>query len=186
LRRSEDSEFQLPISRPWNSPEVNEWDSTLPFFAARKADLYSFGMLAMWVLFRNHFTSATNPPSDPGADTDLELLQTLKDNDLLFAFAMECAEKEEDLAQEQMDGLALFFSWTLSPNILTRQLSSEDHEAAERMFLAQRNADPSAGRKEEVTTPEFTTLTSLGIMCTDIEGYHRPFGYLQYVNITLP
>ncbi len=180
LERSEDSAFHLPISRPWNSPEVNEWDSTLPFFAARKADIYSFGMLSIWILFCHYFPKPENAPNDNDTETDLELLQVLKDDDLLFSFAMQCAESEKNLTEEQMNGLALFFSWTLTADIYTRRLPNEYHEAAEKTFFEHKNAlSPTNTKERKMTEPKVPTLTSLGIMWTDIEGYQRPFGYLQ-------
>lgn len=178
LERVEDSKFQLPISRPWNAPEVTEWSSAFILDDARKADIYSFGLICLWVLFHNKFP--TPGTEDDGPTDDLDWIQTLRTNDLLYPFAMECMEDTESLSEDEIEGLALFFSWTLATEPLTRQLPNETREAAESMLSKQKNVGPFATvAEEEAFRLNLRALSSLGIQCEDIEGHTRPFGFIQ-------
>ena len=179
LERTEDSKFHLPISRPWNAPEVTEWSSILVLGAARDADIYSFGLLCLWTLFHDRFPIPEEECED--ATEDLNWIQTLKDKDLLFSFAMDCVENTESLSEEDIEGLARFFSWTLATEPLSRQLPTEAHTAAKSMIFRQRNGEPFATVEDEAAFQStLGGLSSIGIQCKDVEGYTRPFGYLQY------
>jgi len=51
LTIGEAGEVYLPKSRPWNAPEHHFGEFTA--LAAKKMDVYSFGILCLWVLFGN-------------------------------------------------------------------------------------------------------------------------------------
>jgi serine/threonine protein kinase len=181
LERAEDAKFHLPVSQPWNAPEVTKWNSVLVLSAARNADIYSFGLLCLWTLFHDRFPT----PSEECDDTtdDLDWIQALKDKDLLFSFAMECMENTESLREEDIEGLVLFFSWTLADESISRQLPNEVHTAAESMFFKQKNAEPFATVEDEAAFQyKLGGLSSIGIQCKDMQGHIRPFGYLQYAS----
>jgi len=183
FERTEDSKFHLPISRPWNAPEVTGWSSILEIGAAREADMYSFGLLCLWILFHDRFPLLHEDCDDADADAtdDLDWIQMLKDKDLLDPFAMECLENTKTLSEEEFEGLEIFFSWTLATDPLSRQLPKEVRAAAESMLLKPKNGEPFATVEDEAAVQHnINGLSAIGIQCKDIEGYTRPFGYLQY------
>lgn len=143
------------------------------------ADIYSFGLLCLWTLFHDRFPTPGEECEDE--TDDLDWIQTLKDNDLLFSFAMECMESTECLSQEENEGLVLFFSWTLATEPLSRQLPNEVRTAGASMFFKQKNAEPFSTAEDGAAFQyKLGALSSIGIQCKDIEGHVRPFGYLQY------
>ena len=55
----------LPKSRPWNAPEhhLGEFKAD----EAKKTDVYSFGMLCLWVLFGNRLSDVSQTTADGAA-----------------------------------------------------------------------------------------------------------------------
>ncbi|KIV99995.1 uncharacterized protein PV09_08352 [Verruconis gallopava] len=176
LLRSEDSKFQLPISRPWNAPELTECNSEFSLDGARKADIYSFGLLCLWILFYDRFESVQG--DNCASMEDLEWIETLKENDLLYSFAAECSENVENLSTDEIEGLVQFFGWTLATEPYQRQLPNDARAVAEHFLAKQKNAEISSTSNEEITSS--ATLSSVGIQCEDIEGHVRPFGFIHY------
>lgn len=54
---SENDEIRLPISRPWNAPEVDRTNRSWTPSEAKQADLFSFALLCTWVLFEPRLSS---------------------------------------------------------------------------------------------------------------------------------
>ena len=52
----------LPKSRPWNAPEHHF--GGFKVHEAKKTDVYSFGMLCLWVLFGNHVSDFPQTTAD--------------------------------------------------------------------------------------------------------------------------
>ena len=88
LATDDEGTAYLPKSRPWNTPEHHFGEFTAA--EAKKTDVYSFGMLCLWVLFGNNLSAiqttavgateliAFDAPFGPRA-----LLERLKDEDIL-------------------------------------------------------------------------------------------------------
>ncbi|KAI9775066.1 MAG: hypothetical protein M1839_001458 [Geoglossum umbratile] len=55
LVAKEDDLIQLPISKPWNAPEVHHRGNKYHLTEAKKMDSYSFGILCLWILFGNRY-----------------------------------------------------------------------------------------------------------------------------------
>ncbi len=179
--RLEDSKFQLPISEPWNAPEVHEWSSKFILDDARKTDVFSFGLICLWILFYNRFLTFhaenTAPPND------LDCIKILRDRDLLYSFAMQCIEDTEGLADNEIEGLALLFGWTLATDPRTRRLPHDAQEAATSILSQQKNMKATASDVENETRKlNLGALSSLGIQWKDIEGHARPFGFSPCVS----
>jgi serine/threonine protein kinase len=51
----------LPMSRPWNAPEHRFGGFDFP--EAKKTEVYSFGMLCLWVLFEKSLSQSLVPIS---------------------------------------------------------------------------------------------------------------------------
>jgi len=112
----------LPKSRPWNAPEhhFGEFDA----LQAKKTDVYSFGMLCLWILFENSLrhipqTSAEGATelisfnASPGPHT---LLERLKDEDAVAHIANQLIESMSCLNTEHRIRLKEFFNLTLQYN----------------------------------------------------------------------
>jgi len=88
LATGEAGRVLLPKSRPWNAPEHHFGQFTVA--EARKTDIYSFGMLCLWILFGSVGLAQTSEEftfeASAGAFTSLE---QLKDNDQLDCIANE-------------------------------------------------------------------------------------------------
>jgi hypothetical protein len=96
---------------------------------------------------------------------------------------MECLENTEGLSEEDIERLVLFFSLILATEPLSRRLPNKVRTTAESMFFRQKNAEPIAIVEAEAILQNRPgeNLDSIGILCKDIEGCTRPFGYFQYV-----
>ena len=118
-----------PISRPWNPPEYHHRGFTL--LGARKLDVYSFGMLCLWVLF---FDRPSGSYSVPTAirDTqswpfhDLQFLDHMKHENTLGKFASNLVGSVGSLPANQSGNLEKFFLSALARDPADRNMSFED------------------------------------------------------------
>ena len=113
----------LPKSRPWNAPEhhFGEFKAS----EAKKTDVYSFGMLCLWVLFENYLSDVPQTTAD-GATGVISfdapflsgptLLERLKDEDRLEYIANRLVESMSDLNAECRVRLKEIFALTLPCN----------------------------------------------------------------------
>jgi len=121
LAAGETGKVFLPKSRPWNAPEHHNEEFTVG--DAKKADVYSFGMLCLWILFEDslpgipqtteegttEFISFDAPPWF-GPRTYLE---QLKDDDKVEHVVSEHIESMFGWHTEQRTCLKEIFSFTL-------------------------------------------------------------------------
>ncbi|KAI1120470.1 kinase-like protein [Nemania abortiva] len=122
--------IRLPLSAPWNAPEhdrlLREWTST----QAMETDLYSFGMLCLWVLFEPYLSGsiAVCPPRDvnynikPGSS--IWNLGTIKHT--VQAFAQDLVDLDTTLKENERVILKEFFAKSLSLNPTERDISIHD------------------------------------------------------------
>jgi serine/threonine protein kinase len=61
---NDEDRLKLPISVPWNAPEVDRLNREWTPSQAKQADLFSFGMLCVWLVFETYFSGSTKPPAD--------------------------------------------------------------------------------------------------------------------------
>ncbi|KAF5610581.1 serine threonine kinase [Fusarium tjaetaba] len=105
---STDGRIELPISNPWNAPEVClEEDYSL--HQARLTDIYSFGLLCLWLLF------ADSPQI-------LDRISTAKSEGQLLPFAHSQVQTLTGLNQDDKRSLCGFFNATISHDPNDRSL----------------------------------------------------------------
>jgi len=124
LAAAEAGKVLLPKSRPWNAPEYHSGE--FKAFEAKKTDVYSFGMLCLWVLFGNRLaeipqTTAEGVTELISFDAPLRhgrptLLERLKDEDKVEYIANQLMESMPDLNPEYRIRLKELFSVTLPLN----------------------------------------------------------------------
>ena len=114
----------LPKSRPWNAPEHHYGEFNAQ--EAKKTDVYSFGMLCLWLLFENHLPDIPQPTADGAAGLisfDIPhfrrgptFLERLKNEGSLEHIANNFVESVPGLDVEYRIRLKEIFSLTLSLN----------------------------------------------------------------------
>jgi serine/threonine protein kinase len=121
LVTGEEGSVFLPKSRPWNAPE-HHFGEFQPL-EAKKADVYSLGMLCLWVLFGNHLsdipqttTGGTELISFDAPFGHLTLLEHLKDQDKVEHIAHQLMESIPGINDEYRIRLKKLFSLTLPLN----------------------------------------------------------------------
>ena len=127
-----DSELiRLPKSRPWVDPNWNRRECTIQ--TAKKMDMYSFGMVCLWVLFRDqllHFLQNCIPHKGNRPDESIfflsneapqSRLESLQESDQL-AFIVETMVKTSSFLKGfQRSNLATFFQTLLCKDLVVRQ-----------------------------------------------------------------
>ena len=125
LTVGESGKVILPKSRPWNAPEHHFGEFNVQ--EAKKTDVYSFGMLCLWLLFGNRLSDIPQTTADGTAgfisfDTPLlqvgcpTLLELLKDEDRVEDVANYLVESVAGLNVEYRIRLKEVFSLTLPLN----------------------------------------------------------------------
>jgi serine/threonine protein kinase len=105
----------LPKSRPWNAPEHHFGEFTAT--EAKKTDVYSFGMLCLWVLFGSlRIPPISTEYTFDGATGPLTSLEVLKYDDKMEHFVSQFLESMPGLNVECRKCLAEFFSITVPLN----------------------------------------------------------------------
>ena len=120
---------QLPQSKPWFAPEYHQGKFNLA--AALKADMFSFGLLCLWVLFKQSLVKMSQDPmflevsmknmavsniESSGLPIELKLLEQLKVENELVKFAHRLVESTVPLDEDMgcHCNLKHFFSLTLA------------------------------------------------------------------------
>ena len=125
LTAGESGKMILPKSRPWNAPEHHF--GLFEAHEAKKADVYSFGMLCLWVLFGNRLSDFQQTTADGVAgsisfDAPLffhsgpTLLERLKNENGLEYIANRLLESMPGLDVEYTIRLKEIFNLTLARN----------------------------------------------------------------------
>lgn len=110
----EEDDIDLPQSRPWDAPEFHHQVRPAQ---ARKMDVFSFGMLCLWLLFEKYFSGVKQLPEDASwVQCGLgmpEILEELKRTKSLTQFANQLLMAEEEFVAEQKQHLEWFFNGSL-------------------------------------------------------------------------
>lgn len=128
----DDELITMPASWPWSAPEYHHRGFT-PSQAA-KMDVYSFGMLCLWLLFRENFSETSPILTDilngkRGSTISTQqcnkydrwnILDELKSQDKLVTFAHQIVMTTTIFNDEQKSALDLFFSSTLVTDPVVR------------------------------------------------------------------
>ena len=125
LTLDESGKVILPKSRPWNAPEHHFGEFNVQ--EAKKTDVYSFGMLCLWLLFGNRLSDVPQTTADGAArlvsfNVPFEflarptVLECLKEEDRLEYFANQLVESMPGLNVECRIHLKEIFRLTLPLN----------------------------------------------------------------------
>jgi serine/threonine protein kinase len=113
---AEDEVHVLPISQPWNAPEITSFE--VDFDQGRSADIYSFSMVCFWMLF--YHRSPEDIQAMAGSSLSLEkiysnvnYLEELKHSNRMGEVARRLASTETGVSPLAKDRLAVFFDQTL-------------------------------------------------------------------------
>ena len=122
LTGGESGKVILPKSRPWSAPEhhLGEFNTQ----EAKKTDVYSFGMLCLWLLFGNSLSDIPQTTADETAELisfdapqlqvgRLTLLEILEDEDRVGDIANHLVESVPGLDVEYRIRLKEIFNLTL-------------------------------------------------------------------------
>lgn len=100
----------MPISWPWNAPELAQRQHGLSFAAAKAADVYSVGLVCFWLML-----GETKADVSVTAWTrNYRWLSRLKDSDELTSYCQSAVEKLKDIDSEMKSALSRFFKWTIT------------------------------------------------------------------------
>ncbi|KAF8538086.1 hypothetical protein BDD12DRAFT_911052 [Trichophaea hybrida] len=115
LAAGEEGRVFLPKSRPWNAPEHHFGEFKV--CQAKKADVYSFGMLCLWILFGNCLSSIPDGKTELLSFTasigSQTLLERLKGEDKVEQIANQLILSMPDMNTEHQIRLKEFFSLTV-------------------------------------------------------------------------
>lgn len=127
--------IKLPISVPWNAPEVDRLNRQWTPSEAKQADLFSLGMLCLWILFESYFSAATQPPEgvqlisgqhanslQPREDSRHALLRAKPE---LESVARRLLTTVKDVDQVTMGSLETFLVLCLSQRPTQRQVPKQ-------------------------------------------------------------
>lgn len=118
---NEDEYIMLPRSSPWSAPELHFRCKPAQ---ARKMEVFSYGMLCLWVMFEEYLSAKAILPQEAlwaeqyfqnkGERVDcLNVLQELKNEDKLALLARQLVTTEQDLDDSKKQALQEFFSASL-------------------------------------------------------------------------
>lgn len=114
-----DDEVRLPKSEPWEAPEYH--DRWWPLEDGKRMDVYSFGLLMLWLLFRNESFPTHNSVEtklrdafDHGTDAG-KTLQLSKRSGALLTYASQLVSSIPNISDKDRRHLHLVFDLSLQP-----------------------------------------------------------------------
>jgi hypothetical protein len=122
-----EQKLTLSRSEPWNAPENDGRLRGWTFSQALKADLFSFGMLCLWLLFEIRFPRTTPQlqsleVEDCGSPRPLEdIFPKVKSE--LRTFSQQLLASEIALEHDKNTALSEFFNLSLSQDPEEREMS---------------------------------------------------------------
>ncbi|KAF6225272.1 hypothetical protein HO133_010469 [Letharia lupina] len=129
IKKMEDVLIKPPRSRPWDPPEYHHRGFTV--LGARKLDVYSFGMLCLWVLFFDRPLDSDYVPTAIRKTQlctfhDPKLLDSMKHEGTLGDFAGGLVRSVASLPAKQRENLERFFLSALARDPAKRTMKFED------------------------------------------------------------
>jgi hypothetical protein len=118
FKSADEDLVMLPRTQPWEAPEWHERSFKLK--KAKMMDVYSFGLLCLWLIFRGESlieTDSTNAKIGSAfSGQDMlaqERLQTLKRNDMILDRAMRLVDQKADINEDTRSRLRQIFILSL-------------------------------------------------------------------------
>jgi serine/threonine protein kinase len=110
--------YNLPLSKPWEAPEVDGTDKKFSLQQAVQADIYSYALLCAWILFDYRFPEISiyhhaNVSIDSMDSTDTRSIiafQYLKDAGQIKSSVLDFVESDGNLEDSQRLALRELFN----------------------------------------------------------------------------
>ena len=129
-----DDLIHVPKTEPWNAPE-HSYDEFTPA-QVQKMDVFSFGILCMWLMFERYLSGITSLPQEAcwaeqyfqgggGRHLSQRILKDLKQEDKLVMLAQQLVTAERGLDDDKKRALDQFFSASLTCNPNGRETNLE-------------------------------------------------------------
>ncbi|KAL8913129.1 MAG: hypothetical protein Q9171_002023 [Xanthocarpia ochracea] len=112
---NENSTIDLPKSTPWHAPELNENRHGLSILEAKKTDIYSAGLVCLWLLLGNGTAQRANPWAG-----GYEIIERLKREKTISDFIALNLQEMLDIDEEMKSHLGIFFHLTTSEKVEER------------------------------------------------------------------
>jgi serine/threonine protein kinase len=119
---NQDDKFSLPRSKPWAPPENYSSRCKFNKSQAKKADIFSFGMLCAWILLNDYLTKRTSIPEEASWATSyiicddvdsIEVIGSLKDDNKLSLFFQQVIGVEASLSEQERCSFSEFIGSAL-------------------------------------------------------------------------
>ncbi|KAI1742629.1 kinase-like domain-containing protein [Xylaria scruposa] len=111
----------LPRSDPWYAPEVR-FDKSYSLLEAKRTDIYSFGLLLLWMISY----SGTDDRKSPQAVPMIEKIKNAKEEETIIEFAKIVVNSIAELDQVEKKSLIAFFELTLAQDPSQRTVDLQD------------------------------------------------------------
>jgi len=121
VARSEDRRICLPKSDPWYAPEVR-FDKHYSLLEAKETDIYSFGLLCLWMISYSWTDDRKSPQTVP----ILEKIKNAKEEGRILEFANIVVNSLAELDEVENQGLVAFFQSTVAHDPSQRTLDLQD------------------------------------------------------------
>ncbi|KAF3206610.1 hypothetical protein TWF106_011199 [Orbilia oligospora] len=108
--------IRVPISKPWNAPEVTEFSSTFPLQEAKLTDVYSLSLVGLWLLFNDRLLELGVDVGRPVADPEWKCEERLQE------ITSTVVDKQDGLESHEVDSIKEFFKLTLAENPAVRSV----------------------------------------------------------------
>ncbi|KAK6359240.1 hypothetical protein TWF696_000404 [Orbilia brochopaga] len=126
-------DIHLPISWPWNAPEVSSWEISFPTHEAKLTDIFSLGFVFSWLLFPDELLEMGVDVERPSLDVGW------KDGGNLEQIASSAVDKQLQLPESRRAALKKLFASTLATDPKQRKL---DIQALVKSVTAAKAAQP--------------------------------------------
>ena len=108
---NEDMKVALPVSWPWSAPELSNNQYGLSFLDAKRADVYSVGLVCCWLMLgEEQREESLNPWSG-----SYDWVSRLKNPNELMRYAQSKINVLKEIDQEMKSNLLKFFQFTTMP-----------------------------------------------------------------------
>lgn len=155
----------FPKSPPWDAPECNKYPEFTSAQAV-KADVFSFGMLCLWVMFEEYLSGVLSLPgvlqlaiNTPQIYEDkyrsVEVLDNIKKRRSLVQLASELVMAEASLDMERKHALQQFFTGCLADDPQSRDIDIQ------RSFISAIQLDSCSSKPQPTTQAIPVEINSL-------------------------
>ena len=111
----DDDRAHMPRSTPWEAPN-HSLRIKYRFSDMVGMEVYSFGMVCMWLLFHERLLERGIALERVGKAKDLDYLRNLKNGRGMYEVARDLTQKTPGISTDQIRGLIKFFGLCLAPN----------------------------------------------------------------------